>query len=67
MTNHPISFVVINEDCPSEANRILVSIKALRDDMNDQGFKTNIESILILGELLSAAEDAAVIAMIERS
>lgn len=59
MTNRPITEITINTDSNHDARRILVSVKTLRDEMLEQGFKTDIESIYLLGTLLDKVEDAA--------
>ena len=65
MTNSPIDFVVLGDN-DHDAKRILISIKALRDDILEQGFKSNIESIFLLGQLIDKCEDAALVALEER-
>jgi hypothetical protein len=65
MTNKPIDFVVLNEN-NHDARRVLVACKALRDNMSEQKFVSDIESIYLIGCLIDAAEDAAVVAMLER-
>ena len=66
MTNFPIDFTVL-KDSDHNPRRILIACKALREDMLEQGFKSDIESIYLLGCLLDSAEDAALVAILERS
>ncbi len=65
MNNKPVDFVVL-DDNKHNPSRVLVAVKALRDNMAEQKFVSDIESIYLLGCLMEAAEDAAIIAIMER-
>ena len=69
MTPNAIDFVVLSEDTSIKRlnpMRILVQCRELRKDFEEQGFKTNIEAIGLLSELIDKAEDAALVSILDR-
>ena len=65
MTTAPIDFVVLKED-KHNPFRILEAVHTLRKELDEQNFKSDIESIYLLGCLLDTTEDSALIAILER-
>jgi hypothetical protein len=65
MNSQTIDFIVLKED-DQNPFCILRCIRKLRNDFENQDFKTDIASMYLLSELLDKVEDSALIAIVER-